>query len=80
MMLWAWDDAPVDNPTDALIVLTLGDLANDEGTGIFPSMERLSHQTRLPVEELRERLRALQARGLLELQPDFGIFTIGAGL
>lgn len=52
--------------TDKLVLLALGDHANDDGQGVHPGMERLSDKTSRSVPTVRRALHRLEEWGLIK--------------
>ena len=65
-MLWALKEAPVSDPTEALILVALADAANSDGTAAFPSRNTIAEWARCSVPTVARRLKALEGRGLIE--------------
>jgi hypothetical protein len=57
--LWAMDDAPVDDPTAALILIALADEAADDGTGACPYIDKLIQRGRCSKRSVQNHLRDL---------------------
>jgi hypothetical protein len=68
MLTWAWDQAPVDNPSDLLVLLALADEANELGGDCFPSLRRVAKRARLSVGAVHKAIARLEADGLIEVQ------------
>lgn len=68
MLTWAWDDAPVDNPSDLLVLLALADEANDQGGDCWPSMRRVARRARLSVGAVHKAIGRLEAAGLVTVE------------
>jgi hypothetical protein len=64
-ILWALNEAPVDDPTDALILVAYADNAHEDGTGSWPSMSTVAGRARCSVRTVQRRLPALVAAGVL---------------
>jgi len=65
--IWAMDNAPVKNPTAALILIALGDEANDDGQGAAPYMDKLVRRGRCSERSVQEHLRHLFRARLINL-------------
>lgn len=63
--LWAYDDAPVTNPTHLLVLIALADEADDRGRNAFPAVKRIAARARVQVRSTQKALRALEAAGLI---------------
>jgi hypothetical protein len=63
--LWAMDDAPVKNPTAALILIALSDEANDRGEGACPYMDKLIQRGRCSERSAQNHLRDLYRARLI---------------
>jgi hypothetical protein len=68
MLTWAWDQAPVDNPSDLLVLLALADEANELGGDCFPSLRRVAKRARLSVGAVHKAIARLEADGLIEVK------------
>lgn len=64
-LLWAFEQAPVPNPTAAAVLLSLAWHANQAGTDSYPSVERIQLESRLGATAVRAGLSALEAEGLI---------------
>lgn len=64
-MTWALEQAPVDDPTEALLLVALADRAGDDGRGAWPSQQWLADRTRVTTRSVRRMLAGLEARGLI---------------
>lgn len=65
-ILWALEDAPVDDPASALILVALADRASDDGTAAFPSHEWLAQRGRCSKSTVKRRLGRLESAGVIE--------------
>lgn len=65
-MLWALNDAPVDDGTAVLVLIGLADNAHEDGTASYPSWKTLSRRARCSTATVRRKLRALEAVGLIK--------------
>jgi hypothetical protein len=63
--LWAYDRAPVERPTELLVLIALADEANDEGRNAFPSVARIAHRARCKPRAAKYALRALEEAGVI---------------
>lgn len=68
ILTWAWDQAPVDNPSDLLVLLALADEANELGGDCFPSLRRVAKRSRLSVGAVHKAIARLEVAGLIEVQ------------
>jgi len=64
-MLWALQDAPVDDPTKVVILVALGDRAASDGTAAFPAQTEIAHRARCSDRTVRRHLRELEEMGLI---------------
>ena len=64
-MLWALEDAPVDDPASALILVALADRADDEGRDAYPARAWLARRGRCSVSTVARRLKRLEELGLI---------------
>ncbi len=65
--IWAMDNAPVTNPTAALILIALADEANDDGQGAAPYMDKLVQRARCSERSVQDHLRNLFRSRLINL-------------
>jgi hypothetical protein len=63
--LWAFDDAPVEKPTETLVLIALADEATDEGRNAFPSVAKIAARARCKPRAAKYALRALEEAGLI---------------
>ena len=68
MLTWAWDQAPVDSPSDLLVLLALADEANELGGDCWPSLRRVAKRSRLSVGAVHKAIARLEDAGLIEVQ------------
>lgn len=64
-MIWAIEQAPVDDPTSTLVLIALADSANDDGTGAWPAIATLAERARCSTRSVQRHLRALSEAGLI---------------
>lgn len=64
-MLWALNDAPTDDATEALVLIALADNAHDDGTCAWPSHATLARRARCSVSTVQRALRRLESSGLI---------------
>jgi hypothetical protein len=64
-MLWAWDEAPVDDTVAAMILLALADEANDDGTDACPYKDKLIGRARKGERTVQSKLRDLYQMRLI---------------
>lgn len=64
-ILWALKDAPVKDAGERLILTVLGEHADEDGTRAFPSQKTIAGVAMLTDRSVREKLRALEERGLI---------------
>ncbi len=65
--LWAYDDAPVKNPTAVLVLLALADEAADDGTGACPYVDKLAARARVSVRSVQNYLRDLYQQRIIDI-------------
>lgn len=58
-MIWAIEQAPVDDPTSTLVLIALADSANDDGTGAWPAVGTLAERARCSPRSVQRHLRLL---------------------
>lgn len=63
--LWAYDDAPIEKPTELLVLIALADDANNDGRNAFPSVARIAKRARCKPRAAKYALRALEASGVI---------------
>lgn len=66
MMVWALHDAPVENPVELLVLVVLGDEADDDGW-CWPSQRRIATKSRLSTSGARRPIERLEAAGLIDV-------------
>lgn len=66
-ILWALNDAPVDDPTDALILTALAERAGEDGTAAWPAISEVAYRARCSVRTVHRRLPTLIEQGVLTL-------------
>src|SRR5437899_3034472 len=67
VMALVWDaHQQLKRPTATFVMLVLADHASDDGTGIWPSVDRLAPRTRLSTRHVQRTLRCLEGDGLIE--------------
>lgn len=64
-MLWAMDEAPVESATERLILIYLADYASDDGTGIFPAMQKIASRSGFSRSTVKRTVKRLADRGVL---------------
>jgi DNA-binding transcriptional ArsR family regulator len=64
-MSWAMNDAPVDDPNAAAVLIGLANHARADGTSAFPSVATLCRYTRLSERTVRRKLDELERAGLI---------------
>lgn len=64
-MLWAMDEAPVESATERLILIYLADYASDDGTGIFPAMQKIADRSGFSRSTVKRIVKRLADRGVL---------------
>lgn len=69
--LWALDQAPVNDPTEKLILIAMADWANDDGQGVWPSVETISRRAVCDARTVQRKLRALETAGLIQKDTEF---------
>lgn len=66
-MLWAMNEAPVDNPTEVVVLVALGDNAREDGTGACPGVKKIAARGRIAERTAQRTLRELEKRGVIRL-------------
>lgn len=64
---WAWSHAPVKSG-ELVVLLALADNAHDDGGGAYPSQEALAGKARMSDRQVRNCLRALEDKHIIERQ------------
>lgn len=64
-VLWALDEAEVESPLDALVLIALADEADDDGGSCYPSMRRIAGRARVSTNTVRAHLASLENLGLV---------------
>jgi hypothetical protein len=62
-MSWALREAPIDNPTELLVLLVICDHAHDDGRGAYPSLATIARMSRLTRRGAQLALRRLERGG-----------------
>lgn len=62
---WALNDAPVDNPTSKLVLISLANHAHPDGSSAFPSVARMVRYTCLSERAVRQHLTLLEQAGVI---------------
>ena len=65
---WVWNDAPVNDPRKLLILLSLADVADEFGSGAYPSKARLARDSRSDERTVQRHLGAMIKDGLLQVE------------
>src|ERR1051325_1690249 len=65
VMTWVLDEAPTSDVYEVLVLLTLADHANDDGTGCWPSMRKIALRARCSERKARYVLRDLERKGMI---------------
>jgi DNA-binding transcriptional ArsR family regulator len=63
--LWAFDEAPVSDPTRKLVLLALADEAGDDGKNAMPSVKTLARRACVDTSTVKRHLKALEKEGLI---------------
>lgn len=63
--LWAYDEAPVEKPTELLVLIALADEANDAGRNAFPAVAKIASRARCKPRAAKYALRALEDAGVI---------------
>ncbi len=63
--LWAYDDAPVENATEVLVLIALADEAADDGVNAFPSIRKIAARARVKKRAAQYALRKLETAGVI---------------
>jgi helix-turn-helix protein len=64
---WAWDYVAIDDPRSLLILLSIADVADEWGWGAYPSIRRLSKDSRGHDRTVQRHLTELVRREILEV-------------
>lgn len=62
---WALEKAPVQDPTQVLLLIALADRASDDGTGSWPSAAWLAERARCSVRTVRRHMIELEQAGII---------------
>lgn len=65
-MIWAMEEAPVENHGELAVLYALADRANDDGTGAYPAQEWISYRARCSTRTVRNHVKNLEERGVIE--------------
>lgn len=65
---WVWNDAPITDPRQMLILLSLADVANEHGGGSYPSKQRLAADSRSDPRTVQRHLRTMVDLGILAVE------------
>lgn len=65
-ILWAMDEAPVEDAQSLLVLLSLCERADETGRNAWPSVDWLATRARCSTRTVHRHLRALEAAGLIE--------------
>jgi hypothetical protein len=68
VLSWVFDHSPVEHRGDLLVLLVLADCARDDGSGAYPSVEKLGRKARLSRRGVFDALIRLKAVGAIEAQ------------
>jgi hypothetical protein len=64
-ILWALNEAPVNNPTEVAVLIALGDNAREDGTGACPGIKKVAARSRVSERTAQRTLRELETRGVI---------------
>lgn len=64
-MTWALKDAPVPDPLSHLVLIGIADHTADDGSGAWPSVQKLAEYARCSTRTVHSRLRVLEDLGLI---------------
>jgi hypothetical protein len=64
---WVWKNAPVKSG-ELVVLLALADNAHDDGGGAYPKQATLAEKSRMSSRQVRNCLKSLEAKGLIEPQ------------
>lgn len=64
-ILWALEDAPVEDPKQLLVLIALADRAHDDGKDAYPARSWLATRTRMSVRSVQRKLNELEASGVI---------------
>lgn len=65
-IVWVLNDAVCESATEKLVLIALANHARPDGTAAFPAVATISRYTTLSERAIRNTLRVLEARGLIE--------------
>jgi hypothetical protein len=65
-IVWALNDAACESATEKLVLIALANHARPDGTAAFPAVATISRYTTLSERAIRNTLRVLEARGVIE--------------
>jgi hypothetical protein len=64
-ILWALNDAPVQDPQDVLILVAMADHAHEDGTASWASKDTIAKKARCSESTVKRRVRALESAGVI---------------
>lgn len=64
-IIWALEQAPVEDPTTALVLIALADNANNDGTGSWPAVQTIALRARCSPRTAQRHLRDLEAANII---------------
>lgn len=64
-MVWALNDAPANTSGELLVLISLAERANEDGTAAWPSHAWLANRARCSISTVQRRLRDLESAGLI---------------
>lgn len=62
---WALDDAPVDDPTRALVLIALAEHAHKDGRNARPSIATIASRARVSIRSVHVHIKALRRDGII---------------
>lgn len=73
VMNWVFEHSRTDHAADRLVLLTIADRANDEGSEAWPSVDTLCRKTRLSKSTVLRSIARLEELGELEVEREEGL-------
>lgn len=68
VLSWVLDHSPVENAVERLVLIALADHAHDDGTGAYPSVNKLCRKTKRDRSTVQRALGRLQDQGAISEQ------------
>ena len=63
--VWAFDEAPVTDPTTLCVLLALADDADSDGGNCYPSLRRIAARARVSLSTAKRHVRSLEEAGVI---------------